>query len=650
MSRNPKDKNLQHESKDAGTPVQGYRQTAEKLSKVFYSNPVMMAVSEWETGRLVEVNDSFCSALGYKREELIGKTTLELNLWVFPEKREDLVRMTESRALPKQMEVEIRKKNGEILVGLIFTETLFLNGEKNILSTIIDITKQKEVERSLHESENRYQRLVESMPAAMIVHAEDKIVFINNEGVKMFRGSSPADFIGKPILDLIHPDYRELGYQRIKDIYSKKKDAEFLAEKFVRLDGEVIDVEVAGKIVDYRGKPSSQVVIKDITERKLIEAERLKALKLESLGILAGGIAHDFNNILTGIMGSISLSLLKLEEGSKMHTLLRAGEKACLRARELTRQLLTFSRGGEPVKENASIAELIRESANFALRGSNVTCIYSFAENLLPVEVDKGQIGQVIQNLILNADQAMPKGGTIEVSARNVSLKNREVSLLKQGKYIKITLKDEGIGIDEQFHQKIFDPYFSTKSKGSGLGLSVVYSIINKHNGAVTVDSQPGKGTLFTIYLPASGKKGKQRETIKPEKTVKKSVEGFVLLMDDDPQVREIGSLMVESIGIEVQCATDGKEALELCKKAKQAGRPFDVVIMDLTVPGGMGGKTAVKKLLALEPDAKVVVASGYSNDPIMANYKKYGFVDVLPKPLVLEDLASILTRLIKSQ
>lgn len=629
--------------------MQGYRWTAEKFSKVFYSSPVMMVVTEWETGCLVEVNDSFCTALGFRREELIGKTTLELNLWVYPERREDLVRMTESGNDSKRMEVENRKKNGEILVGLFFTETLFLDGEKYLLSTIIDITKQKEAEKSLNESEHRYQQLVESLPVAMLVHTEGKIVFINSEGVKLFRGSSPGDFIGKPVLNLVHPDYRELGIKRIKDIYDKKKDAEFLEEKFIGLDGELIDVEVAGRIVDYRGKPASQVVIKDITEKKMIEAERLKALKLESLGILAGGIAHDFNNILTGIMGSISLSLLKIEPGSKIHSLLQAGEKACLRARELTRQLLTFSRGGDPVKENASIAELIRESANFILRGSNVTCIYSFAENLLPIEVDKGQIGQVIQNIILNADQAMPEGGVIEVTARNVSLKDREVALLKKGKYIKITLKDEGVGIDVQYHQKVFDPYFTTKSKGSGLGLSVVYSIINKHNGAVTVDSELGKGSVFTIYLPASGKKEKQREAIIPGQPIKKNVSGFVLLMDDDPQVREIGSLMIEAIGIKVQCAADGKEALELYKKAKQAGRQFDVVIMDLTVPGGMGGKTAVKKLLALDPAAKVVVASGYSNDPVMANYKKYGFVDMLPKPLVLEDLTAMLTRLMKS-
>lgn len=648
MSKKPKETMLEQQLRDVEAQLKGCRLSSEKFSKVFYSSPVMMALTEPETGRLIEVNESFCTTLEYLREELIGRTTLELNMWVHPEKRDDFVKLTDSGSESKIMEIKTRKKSGNILVGLFFTETLILDSKRYILSTIIDITKQKEAEKSLSESEHRYQQLVELLPVAMLVHCDGNIVFINGEAVELLHGSSPGDFIGKPILNILHPDYHEIGSKRIKDLYERKKGAELIEEKFICLDGEVIDVEVAARSVSYRGKAASQAVIIDITERKLIEAERQKALKLESLGILAGGIAHDFNNILTGIMGSISLSLLKTEPESKLHSLLQAGEKACMRARELTQQLLTFSRGGDPIKQNASIAGLIRESANFILRGSNVTCMYSFADDLLPVEVDKGQISQVIQNLIINADQAMPEGGVIEVTAHNVSLEDGEVSLLKKGKYVKIELKDEGIGIDEQFHQKVFDPYFTTKSKGSGLGLSVVYSIINKHHGAITVNSEMGEGTTFTFYLPASAKKTGPRQAAEEKSNGNKMTPASILIMDDDPQVRDIGRLMVESMGHTAVCVEDGKAAVALYKKEKQAGRPFDLAIMDLTVPGGMGGKQAVKELQAFAPEAKVVVASGYSNDPVMANYKKYGFAGVIPKPMVLKDLEKLLAQLLQ--
>jgi PAS domain S-box-containing protein len=489
---------------------------------------------------------------------------------------------------------------------------------------------------------------VELLPVAMLVHSKGKIVFINDEAVRLLGGTSVKDFIEKPILDFVHPDYHEVGRQRIQDIYEKRRDAELLEEKFVRLDGEVIDVEVAGKIVDYQGKPASQVVIIDITERKRIKEELQKVQKLESVGLLAGGIAHDFNNILTAIMGNITLSLLKSPRGSKVHSLLKSAEKAVLRASDLTQQLLTFSKGGDPIKEDASIKELVMESANFVLRGSNVSCSSSFADDLLVLEVDKGQISQVIQNLILNAVQAMPEGGVVAVTVENTVLNLGEISLLPPGEYVKIAFKDHGIGIDKRYLQKIFDPYFTTKKKGSGLGLSIVYSIVKKHNGSITVESEPGKGTVFTIYLPASEKKEILPSDARQGEDLPGRGSGAVLIMDDDPGVRKAGTLMLESLGYTVTCVEDGKQALELYKKAKQVGHPFDVVIMDLTVPGGMGGEKAVKELTAFDPEAKVVVASGYSNDPVMANYKKYGFSGMLPKPIVLEDLHKLLNQLIK--
>lgn len=620
----------------------------EKFSKAFYLSPIMMSITTLDDGRFIEINDSFASFLGFQREELIGQTTVGLNLWAHPEERQKVVNMLKSPGSSGTMEIELRRKDIKMIVGH-FTFKLFQLGEKKyILATVTDITKHKETEKMFLESEHRYRSLVELLPVAMLVHSEGKIVFINDEAVTLLGGTSARDFTGKPILDFVHPDYHEVGRQRIQDIYEKRRDAELLEEKFVRLDGGVIDVEVAARIVGYQGKPASQAVIIDITERKRIEEELQKVRKLESVGLLAGGIAHDFNNILTAIMGNITLSLLKLPQSSKVHALLKSAEKAVLRASDLTQQLLTFSKGGYPVKEDASIKELVMESANFVLRGSNVSCSSSFADDLLLLEVDKGQISQVIQNLILNAVQAMPEGGVVEVTVENAALKSGEISLLPPGEYIKIAFKDYGIGINKRHLQKIFDPYFTTKKKGSGLGLSIVYSIVKKHNGTITVESEPGKGTVFTVYLPASEKKEMLPPDARQEEDLPGRGSGAVLIMDDDPAVRKIGTLMLESLGYTVTCVEDGKEALELYKKAKQVGHPFDVVIMDLTVPGGMGGEKAVKELTAFDPEAKVVVVSGYSNDPVMANYKKYGFSGMLPKPIVLEDLHKLLNQLIK--
>jgi PAS domain S-box-containing protein len=648
MGKKLTDKELKKQIKDLETRLAEQQLAVEKFSKAFYLSPIMMSITTLDDGCLVEINDSFASFLGFQREELIGQTTVGLNLWAHPEERQKMINMLKKPEASGTMEIELRRKDGKKIVGYFTFKTFRLGDEKYILSTVTDITKYKETEKMFLESEHRYRSLVELSPVAMLVHSEGKIVFINDEAVRLLGGTSAGDFIGKPILDIIHPDYHEVGRQRIQDIYEKRRDAELLEEKFVRLDGEVIDVEVAARIVGYQGKPASQAVIIDITERKRIEEELQKVRKLESVGLLAGGIAHDFNNILTAIMGNITLSLLKSPRGSEVHALLKSAEKAVSRASDLTQQLLTFSKGGDPVKEDASIKELVMESANFVLRGSNVSCSCSFADGLLLLEVDKGQISQVIQNLILNAFQAMPEGGVVEVTVEKAVLKPGEVSLLAAGEYVKITLKDHGIGIDKRHLQKIFDPYFTTKKKGSGLGLSIVYSIVKKHNGTITVESELGKGTVFNIYLPASEKKKTPQPDAREEEDLPGRGSGAVLIMDDDPEVRKTGTLMLESLGYAVTCVKNGKEALELYKKTKHVSHPFDVVIMDLTVPGGMGGEKAVKELTAFDPEAKVVVTSGYSNDPVMANYKKYGFSGMLPKPIVLEDLHKLLNQLIK--
>jgi sensor domain CHASE-containing protein/nitrogen-specific signal transduction histidine kinase len=383
----------------------------------------------------------------------------------------------------------------------------------------------------------------------------------------------------------------------------------------------------------------------DKEARRRMEKEALKAQKLESLGVLAGGIAHDFNNLLTGILGNISLTKMYLRQGDKAFARLEEAEKASERARDLTQQLLTFSKGGAPVKKTASIAQLVMDSASFATRGSNVRCEFSLAVDLWPVSVDQGQISQVINNLVINADQAMPSGGIIRVTGENVTIKPGDMFPLKEGKYVSISVIDQGVGIDEENLRKIFDPYFTTKEKGSGLGLATVYSILKNHGGYVDVVSKVGAGTVFTVYLPASDSP--------PETEINGKVNGMplpgkgrILIMDDEETIRDIAAEIVNHLGYDAVVCADGAESVELYRMARESEQPFDVVIMDLTVPGGMGGREAMAKLLEIDPQVKGIVSSGYSNDQILARYREYGFCGVMAKPYKVAEFAEILHKL----
>jgi CheY-like chemotaxis protein len=322
-------------------------------------------------------------------------------------------------------------------------------------------------------------------------------------------------------------------------------------------------------------------------------------------------------------------------------------EKATLRAKRLTEQLLTFAKGGAPIKKTISIAELIKDSVRLALVGSNVSCEFFMPENLWSAEADEGQLSQVINNLIINAKQAMPNGGIINVSVENINLESEpgHALYLKDGRYVKITVQDQGIGIPKQHLNRIFDPYFTTKQKGSGLGLAACYSIIKNHDGYITVDSELGVGTTFTIYLPSSEREISEKAD-KEEKAL--LVNGKILVMDDEEVVREIIGEMLYHIGCEVEFAIDGQEAIELYKRARESEKPFDAVILDLTVPGGMGGKDAMKALLQIDPGVRAVVSSGYSSDPIMSEFEGYGFRDVLAKPYNLGELSKTLNQVIK--
>jgi signal transduction histidine kinase/CheY-like chemotaxis protein len=388
------------------------------------------------------------------------------------------------------------------------------------------------------------------------------------------------------------------------------------------------------------------LVFRDISEQRKMEEDiiKLRTERMESISILAGGIAHDFNNILTAILGSVNLAKMHVVDSLVKEKLVKI-EKASIQAKDLTQQLLTFSKGGAPIKKVTSLVELIKDSTTFALRGSKVKCQFSIPKTLWPAEVDEGQIGQMISNLLINADQAMPEGGTVQVQAENVVISSDCEVPLNPGRYIQISVEDQGIGIPKQYLTKIFDPYFTTKQEGSGLGLATSYSIIKNHGGCITVESHVGVGTMFHVYLPASAK---QLKTEKEEKDTLVGGKGRVLLMDDEESILEVTGEVLTYLGYEVEVARDGLEALELYKKAKTLKTPFDAVIIDLTIRGKMGGRETIQHLLKIDPSAKAIVSSGYSDDPVMANYRDYGFKGVVSKPYTIKELSEALREVLE--
>jgi two-component system cell cycle sensor histidine kinase/response regulator CckA len=399
---------------------------------------------------------------------------------------------------------------------------------------------------------------------------------------------------------------------------------------------------LSSECLEIGGEQCLIPIIRDITERKKMEEELLRIQKLESVGLLAGGIAHDFNNILTTILGNVSLARMQVNPEDDLYELLREAETASIRAQTLTRQLLTFAKGGAPLKEIASIKNILKESCSFMLRGSKSSCEFSIAKNLWPAEVDIGQISQVINNIVINANQAMPKGGTIQVAAENLIIESGHGLPVKPGRYIRISITDQGVGIGENHFLNIFDPYFTTKQEGSGLGLATAYSIIKKHNGHIAVESQLGVGTTFHIYLPASDKAIPEKEKVKVIKG-----QGRILVMDDEVALRKVVGKMLAMLGYEAEFAQDGAEAIRMVKEAE---KPYDAVILDLTIPGGMGGKEAINKLLEIDPELKAIVSSGYSNDPVLANFQEYGFKGIMPKPFQSQLLSKVLHEVLQSE
>jgi two-component system, cell cycle sensor histidine kinase and response regulator CckA len=507
--------------------------------------------------------------------------------------------------------------------------------------------ERKKVEEALRQSEKRYRALFEATGTAILVVEDDGAILLANAEFENLSGCAKQDLEGKR-------NWREFILEGEREKPLRLDNASRSAPcqrapstqelKFIDHFGNVKYIFMTTATIPETG--SHVVSLIDVTKRKKMEEELLRVRQLESIGVLAGGLAHDFNNILTAILGNISLARI-YKPGDRVLAKMNEAEKGAIRAQELTRQLLTFSKGGAPVKQTTSIGELLRDTVNFSLAGSKAKCRFRIPEDLWPVEADEGKMSQVINNLIVNADQAMPSGGLIELLAENVSVPGCHTQPglpLSDGRYVKFSIKDHGSGINSQNLQRIFDPFFTTKPKGSGLGLAIAYSIVERHDGHIAVESVAGKGTTFHIYLPASTREV-QAKPAEDEQLWRGS--GKILVMDDEEIIRELSRDMLTALGYAGDFVKEGSEAVEFYEKALKDGVPYDAVIMDLTVPGGMGGKEAVEKILTIDPGVKAIVSSGYANDPIMADYRKYGFMGVVPKPYRISELSRTLRQII---
>jgi PAS domain S-box-containing protein len=543
-------------------------------------------------------------------------------------------------------------EHGKRFIGVTFNINNRKCQENELRLINLKLAKQNEMlerlNNTLRESEDKFRMTFDFSPDAVTISRLDDGCYVDiNQGFTRMTGFSRDEVIGKTVLELNlwrDPADRNILVQRLRE----KGFCHNLETQFRLKNGSISTALISAITISLKGGTHLLSVSRDITELKKFENEKLKMEKLESLGVLAGGIAHDFNNILTGIMGNISFAKIFLDAQHKSNKLLAEAERAAVRAGELAHQLLTFARGGEPIKRFVSLKHLVDEVLSFVLRGSNVKGVIDIPDSIHALEVDEGQMTQVFHNIIINATQAMPGGGVLTVSARNEVLNDKNALSLPPGTYIRLTFIDQGCGISTDDLKKIFDPYFTTKSSGIGLGLSTVHSIIHRHGGHIQASSSIGTGTTFTILLPSIGKAFTHFQEETSGQPAGEQAGGSILVMDDDEMVIEIASSMLVHLGYNVTTCSDGKEAIERYKTSMDSDIPFMVAIMDLTIPGGMGGKQAAEHILSLFPNACLIVSSGYSSDPIMSNYREYGFSGAIAKPYNIQKFQEVLGNVLR--
>lgn len=542
------------------------------------------------------------------------------------------------------------QKKGSIHKGILSVEVTaspLKDAEGNVVAgieVVRDITSRQKTEEGLRHAEDHFRILMEQSLFGIYIYQDGFCPFVSPKAAEVF-GYTQEEMSSTPVSELITNQDRDLVNEGIRKLMDKETRTVHLVFHGKRRDGAIIEIDGQGMLTEFKDKPAIMGTFIDITERKKSEITAQNAQRLESLSSFASNIALEYNNILTAIIGNLALAKMYAKPGYEVYDVLTEAEKASIRAKDLTSQLLSFSEGGSPVKKIIYLQEMVRDLLSLAGDSKAITYETTLPFNLWPVEVDESQMGQAINSLLITARNVTPEGGTIRISADNVPVGPSDGLPLKQGRYIMLSLEDQGEGMSDTEVQTIFDPFLAGEKKAGSLGLANSYAIVRKHGGIITAQSFP-TGNTYHLYLPAL-----EEKTPAPSGSfvISQSRRGKVLVMDDEEIVRIVVSRLLQQCGYETELAREGAEMLRLYREAKEAGKTFDAVILDLIIQDGMGGQEAIKHLLAYDPDVKVIVSSGYSHNPIMINFRDFGFVGFLPKPYKLEELRRVMSEVTSS-
>jgi len=640
-----------------------FNRMAEDLDKTTVSKTYMDNIIEGMINTLIvtdhdekilRANAAACSLLGYREEELKDNSMNMILAGNGAIKSSRAKKLHEETRI-SMLEAFYMAKSGQMVPVLLSVSVLYdkMNIHQSTVYIAQDFTERKLAEEALRESEQKFRAITTTASDAILLMDDRGTIIYWNPAAERIFGYSAQEAIGKDLHILLSPqrmhDFYQMGFARFVETGQGPLVNKTVDITAINKEGREFPIEISTSVMNIKSHWHALGIIRDISERKRAEAEMQRSQKLESLGTLAGGIAHDFNNLLQGVFGYISLAKLNAEDQQKCVSTLDQAEKALHMTVSLAGQLLTFSKGGKPVRTQLNLSPVIENAAKFALSGSRSDVAIMIADDLQPVEADSGQIGQVIQNIVLNADQSMPEGGRVKISAKNVQVSCRDVpQSLDPGKYVKISISDGGVGISDQNLSKIFDPYFTTREKGHGLGLATSYSIIKNHGGLIDVKSKMGKGSIFTIYLPAI-EAAEKADLQEPTAATAAKKSGRILIMDDEQVIRDIAGELIRALGHEVEFATRGEDAIEKYRISKLSEKSFDAVILDLTIRRGMGGAETVKKLLGIDPDVKAIASSGYSDDAVVSSHQEQGFQAFLKKPYNIDNLREVLHKVLNS-
>ncbi|MHA1560922.1 MAG: PAS domain-containing hybrid sensor histidine kinase/response regulator [Promethearchaeota archaeon] len=634
--------------------VSAEKMLAEDLLKysVLFNNSYDAILLYDLSGKILEINKKALNLFQFNQKNFLKLKLSQL----FPKRESDHLHIFLDVFHKNNVnfdEFYLMKSNKTEFIGEVYANLIELENREIVQLIIRDITEKKHTEENLvAEREMLSITLAGIGDGVTTLDSEGNIILINRVAEKILEMNYNEVF-GKNLFKLI-PFYREKSNEQ----YDPLEVEEMFLERITfpppfslikMKDGreKIIEHNIA-PIHNKNGIITGNIIVfRDITDKRKKEAEDFKNQKIESIGLLAGGIAHDFNNILTAVLGNTALLKMDLDENSEKLSILNELESAIYRASKLTHQLLTFSKGGSPIKKFMNIASIIKESANFALHGTKNEIEFKFSPALWPVHIDEGQISQVTHNLVINAVQATKTNPKIIIQASNYLMEQKNIFMLTSGNYVKISIQDFGAGITDENQKKIFDPYFTTKERGSGLGLSVCYSILTRHNGKITVDSKINIGSIFTFYLPAF-----PEVAIKPEETSNTIKRTFskdvrILILEDEKPIRVLLEKFLRKNNFYVESAADGEKIIKIYQDAFDKGQEFDIVILDLTIKGGMGGDEAFQELLKINSNVKAIVASGYSTKKILSDYKHFGFAGMLSKPFMMTDLLKEIERLL---